>query len=157
MKKLRNIAVFCLVLALFGGIGAYAVGTYGSESDPLVTLSYLNKVLKPQLEQQFEARTQAELEALEQALQERPDGSYAPVTVKAGQKLVCKTGCEFLVRSGSAYVSDGMLNVTAGGSVKANDWLLAHNLYMAVADNAYVTATGETLLMVRGEYSVVNK
>lgn len=154
MRKLRNAAVFCLILALFGGIGAYAVGSYGSETDPLITLSYLNQVLKPELEKQYAAQTEAELKALEQELDKDPVGGYAAVTVKAGQTMTCKTGCEFLVRSGSAYVSDGMLNVTAGGAAKANDWLLAHNLYMAVVDNAYVTATGDTLLMVRGEYEI---
>ena len=154
MKKLRNIAVFCLVLVLLGGIGAYAVGSYGSENDPLITLSYLEKVLQPELEQQYAAQLQKELDALEQELQAAPTGGYKVVTVKAGQTMICQTGCEFLVRSGSAYVSAGMLNVTAGSAANANDWLLAHNLYLATADDAYVTATGETLLLVRGEYTI---
>lgn len=152
MKKLRNIVLLCLAALLIGGMGAYAVGSYGSESDPLITLSYLEKVLKPELEQQFAKETDKVLAQLE--AKDTHEGGYASVTVKAGQTMTCAVGCEFLVRSGSAYVSGGMLNVTAGAEAAKNDWLQAHNLYMAVIEDAYVTATGDTVLMVRGEYTI---
>lgn len=153
MKKLRSIVLLCVAAILIGGIGVYAVGSYGSESDPLITLSYLEQVLKPELEQQFTAETDDILQELKQE-QVQGSGNYTAVTVKAGQTMTCKTGCEFLVRSGSAYISDGMLNVTAGAEAAKNDWLQAHNLYMAVIENATVTATGDTALMVRGEYTI---
>lgn len=153
MKKLRSIVLLCMAAILIGGIGVYAVGSYGSESDPLITLSYLEKVIKPELEKQFAEETDELLQELKQE-QVQGSGSYSAVTVKAGQTMTCKTGCEFLVRSGSAYVSSGMLNVTAGTEPARNDWLQAHNLYMAVIENATVTATGDTSLMVRGEYTI---
>ena len=53
MKKLRMTAVFCIVAVLLGSVGAYAATNYGTESDPLITLSYLNEVLKPELQQSF--------------------------------------------------------------------------------------------------------
>ena len=152
MKKLRAVAVLLLAAVLLGSLGVYALGTYGSESDPLITLSYLDKVLRPALEEQFAAETEAALE--EYAGETDHTKGYTPLTLQAGQTLVCKTGCEFLVRSGSAYVSQGLLNVTAGAEVAVNDWLLAHNLYMAVVEDACVLATGETVLLVRGEYTV---
>ena len=65
MKKLRTLAVFCLVVVLLGGIGAYAVTNYGSESDPLITLSYLNSVLKPELEQKYNQQTKDSIAELE--------------------------------------------------------------------------------------------
>lgn len=152
MKKLRSILLLCAAALLIGGIGVYAVGSYGSENDPLITLSYLEKVLRPELERQFSEETDKAAEALRE--EQTDSGSYTPVTLKGGQTMICAAGCEFLVRSGSAYVSDGMLNLTAGAEVKRNDWLLAHNLYMAVVQDAYVTATGDTTLMVRGEYNI---
>ena len=152
MKKLRTVAVLLLAAILLGSLGVYAMGTYGSESDPLIALSYLEKVLRPQLEEQFAAETEAALEAYKgETIHTK---SYSALTLQAGQTLVCNSGCEFLVRSGSAYVSEGLLNVTAGAEVAANDWLLAHNLYLAVVENASVLATGETTLMVRGDYTV---
>ena len=152
MRKLRTVVLLILAAVLLGSLGVYALGTFGSESDPLITMSYLEKVLRPELEQQFAAETEAALEAYKSDTDHTK--GYTPLTLQQGQTLVCKAGCEFLVRSGSAYVSEGLLNVTAGAEVAAKDWLLAHNLYLAVAEDACVLASGETVLMVRGEYTV---
>ena len=103
MKKLRTFAVFCLVAVLLGGVCVYANTTYGTESDPLITLSYLNSVLKPELEQKYSQQTQAAIADVETRMEENLNGSYVAVTVKANQTLTCKAGCEFMVRSGEAY------------------------------------------------------
>ena len=154
MKKLRTLAVFCLVVVLLGGIGAYAVTNYGSESDPLITLSYLNSVLKPELEQKYNQQTKDSIAELESRVEEVTGGGYTPVTVKANGTLTCQAGCEFLVGSGQGYVTDGMLNVTEGKELAANDWLMKHHLYLAVGDNAAVRANSDLYLMVRGAYTV---
>lgn len=154
MKKLRIIAVFCVVAILLGGIGAYAATTYGTESDPLITLSYLNSVLKPELEQAYSKQTNDSIAALEARLESEADGSYVSVTVNANQTLSCKAGCEFLVRSGEAYVTGGILNVTEGKELAANDWLMKHHLYMSVSDTASVRANSDIYLMIRGDYSI---
>lgn len=154
MKKLRNIAVFCIVAVLIGGIGAYAATNYGTESDPLITLSYLNEVLKPQLEQSYTQKTKDSLAELEARIDGETNGAYAPLELKANQTLSCKAGCEFLVRSGEAYVTAGVLNVTEGKELAANDWLMKHHLYMAVSDSGAVRANSDLYLMVRGEYTI---
>ena len=154
MKKLRTFVIFCLAALLLGGIGVYAATNYGSESDPLITLSYLNQVLKPELEQKYTQQTEETLSALESRVGSEANGGYKSVTVAANQTMTCQAGCEFLVRSGSAYVSEGFLDVTEGKETAKNDWLQAHHLYMAVSDNAAVTATGSTVVMVRGAYTI---
>ena len=154
MKKLRMTAVFCIVAVLLGSVGAYAATNYGTESDPLITLSYLNEVLKPELQQSYTQKTKDSIEALEARIAEEAGGAYASVTVNANQTLTCKGGCEFLVRSGSALVTTGFLNLTEGKELAANDWLMKHHLYLAVSDGAAVKANGETVLMIRGEYTV---
>ena len=58
------------------------------------------------------------------------------------------------MRSGQGYVTDGMLNVTEGKELAANDWLMKHHLYLAVGDNAAVRANSDLYLMVRGAYTV---
>lgn len=154
MKHLRTIAGICLGAVLFGGMAVYAVTNYGSQDDPLITLSYLNDVLKPELEQKYLAGTEEALSQLESQVEAVESGAYKAVTLTKDQVMTCQPGCTFLVRSGSAYVSEGMLNLTAGESSAKNDWLKAHNLYMAVGDSDTVTASGETLLLVRGEYTI---
>jgi len=154
MKKLRAIAIFCVVAVLIGGIGAYAATNYGTESDPLITLSYLNGVLKPELEQKYIQQTKDSISALESRVEAETGGAYVSVTVKANQTLTCKAGCEFLVRSGEAYVTTGILNVTEGKELAANDWLMKHHLYMAISDGAAVRANSDIYLMVRGDYTI---
>lgn len=154
MKKLRSLAVFCIVAVLFGGIGAYAATNYGTESDPLITLSYLNEVLKPQMEQTYTQQTKDSLTELESRLEGEENGAYTPVELKANQTMTCKAGCEFLVRSGEAYVTASFLNVTEGKELAANDWLMKHHLYMAVSDSGAVRANSDLYLMVRGDYTV---
>lgn len=154
MKKLRNIAVFCIVAVLFSGVGAYAATNYGTESDPLITLSYLNEVLKPQMKQTYTQQTTDSIAELEARMEAEAGGAFVSVELKANQTLSCKAGCEFLVRSGEAYVTEGILNVTEGKALAANDWLMKHHLYMAVSDGAEVKANSDIYFMVRGEYTV---
>lgn len=154
MRKLRTIAVFCLVAVLLGGIGVYAVTNYGTESDPLITLSYLNAVLKPELEEKYNQQTKDSIAALESRVDQVSGGAYAAVTVNANQTLTCKAGCEFLMRSGEAYVTGGILDVTEGKELAANDWLMKHHLYMAMSDGGAVRANSDIHLMVRGEYTI---
>ena len=154
MKKLRSLAVFCIVAVLFGGMVAYAATNYGTESDPLITLSYLNEVLKPQMEQTYTQQTKDSLTELEARLEGEENGAYTSVELKANQTMTCKEGCEFLVRSGEAYVTASFLNVTEGKELAANDWLMKHHLYMAVSDSGAVRANSDLYLMVRGDYTV---
>lgn len=154
MIKLRTIAVFCVVAVLFGGIGAYAATNYGTESDPLITLSYLNDVVKPQLEESYTQQTKDTLAELESRVETAAEGSYVSVTLKADQTLNCKAGCEFLVRSGQGYVTENILNVTEGEVLAAKDWLMKYHLYMAISDGAAVMANSDIYLMVRGDYTI---
>ena len=154
MKKLRTFAVFCLVAVLLGGIGVYANTTYGTESDPLITMSYLNSVLKPELEQKYNQQTQGSISALEARVEEAVGGSYVAVTIPANKTMICNAGCEFLARSGGAMVTSGILDVTEGKEAEVNAWLLQHHLYMVVSDGACVRASSDTTLMVRGEYTI---
>ena len=59
-----------------------------------------------------------------------------------------------MVRSGEAYVANGILDVTDGKELAANDWLMKYHLYMAMGDNATVRANSDIYLMVRGEYTI---
>lgn len=154
MRKLRTLAVFCIVAVLLGGIGVVAATNYGTESDPLITLSYLNDVLKPELEQKYTQQTKDSFAELESRVEAEVSGGYVSVTVKANQTLICKAGCEFLVRSGEAYVTADVLDVTEGKELAKNDWLMKHHLYMAVSDNAAVRANSDVYLMIRGDYTV---
>lgn len=154
MKKLRTVIPVLLALVLLGGITVYATTAYGTESDPLITMSYLDGVLAPKMEQEYAQKTRTELEALETRVKADYTGSYQPLTVAAGQTMTCEAGCEFLARSGNGVVTGKVLDITDGKTMDQNGGLFAHHLYMAVEDGAAVKAIGDTVLMVRGDYTI---
>ena len=78
MKLKRPAAMLCAMAIAAVGVTAAAAGQ-GSQEDPLLTLSYLDKVLKPQLEAQVDQAVQANEAALAQRLEEAAKG-YAQQT-----------------------------------------------------------------------------
>ena len=100
--------------AVLLGTGA-ALATGGDQSDPLVTLSYLNQTAIPQIVRQVEDKTAARQKELERALadqisqykqqaeQNTPSGgsaSYTLVSMNQGQVMSLGVGCELLLRVG---------------------------------------------------------
>lgn len=155
MKKyLRFIVICAVVSALSAGLGAYAATNFGSESDPLITLSYLEQVLEPELKQAYDAQTKEAIAQLEQRLKEKDDSLFCPVTVPAGTVMHCEAGCEILVRTGDGVLAGNVLDLTTGEA--AGTGLMAHHLYLAVEENATLTAAAETTLMVRGGYVLLD-
>ncbi|MBP3654477.1 MAG: hypothetical protein J6J04_03480 [Oscillospiraceae bacterium] len=151
-NRLQKFVLFCLILTAFGGITAYAATTLGSEEDPLITLSYLNEVLRPELEAKTTETANAAVEELEAQIDAEYSGAFQAVSVAAGKNMTCEAGCEVLVRSGDVRVSGAVLDLTTGETVTENTGLYAHHLYMTAEDDAIFTAVTETALMVRGEY-----
>ena len=181
--KLRTAACIMLVgtvLAAFVAIAA-EIGA-GSESDPLVTLSYLNEVFLQEILDDVDEKLIARNELMTTELQEwitltkrdilielgssygdETGGvavSFTAVTLAPGQILYGAMGCEVMLRSGSAIcISEGksvpgLVDNTDGSSINDGVALVTNHLYLMTAQRG-VQATTEIVLMVRGEYTIV--
>ena len=162
MKNNRIILVlaFVLVAVVFSAVGAYAASTLGSQSDPLVTLSYVNERLYPQLVEKISE------EADRAAADVRSDISksggntdtYSVVSLQNGQTLTGQVGCEILLRIGSASVSasetPGLVDLTDASSINNGSALKQNHLYMVTIAGNGVKAGSSVKLVVRGDYSV---
>ncbi len=162
MKKWK---IACIILAvLLLGTAVYAAASAaGGQGDPLVTLSYLDRIFRPQVEQMAEDAVnehEAELQdALNDAIDRRAGAStFEVVTLSRGQVLTGRVGCEIMLRVGSASVSNdapGLIDTTAGGTLDSGAALTANHLYMVTIDTRSVTAASATVkLLVRGPYTV---
>lgn len=149
-KTCTKILVAALTVLLLAGITAYAVTNYGSESDPLITKSYLDEVLKPQLETELQTR----LDQAETQLRDSMPGEFAELSLSAGQTVSCSAGAEIVLRSGNAQASGSLVNTTAGSSVSSGSGLTANHLYMAVEDGSGVTSGSGAVILVSGSYIV---
>ncbi len=165
-----------LVTAALIGV-AVAAGQQGSQSDPLITLSYLNQQAIPSILEQVddqvaarEAQLKGQLESVSDGyLQEVEDklngtgtssagGVFQIVNLKAGQTVVGKAACEFLLRTGSGVcVSDsspGLIDTTTGSTLAGGSALTANHLYLGTIDGRGVKATTDVTIMVRGSYTI---
>ncbi|MBQ3135711.1 MAG: hypothetical protein IJB75_07880 [Oscillospiraceae bacterium] len=163
-------------LCLTAGV-ALASGV-GTESDPLITLSYLNTTATPAILEQVDGKVEAyeqqlvdKLNTAIQAYSERMDqavtkqegqqhnASYAVVTLKKDQVLNMDIGCEVMLRIGTAVCvapsSPGLINTTEGTTLNNEKNLVTNHLYMATITGRAIRATANTTkVLVRGGYTV---
>lgn len=175
MKKINKrwvIRLGSLVLSasLLGTVAALATG--GDQTDPLVTLSYLNQTAIPQIVKQVEesaAVKQRELTKtftdqinlyLQQGGQTGSGGSasYTLVSMSGGQVMSLGVGCEVLLRIGAVTVradsAPALIDLSGGGTINTGASLTRNHLYMSTIPDRTLTASGDVKLLVRGSYSV---
>ena len=179
MKKhtfLTKVMAGGLVTVTLLGV-AFAAGQQGTQSDPLVTLSYLTQKATPEIMNQVETklteREAALKKELDQAIQDytkavedklaQAGGSgqpaaFAVVDVAAGQKLTAGVGCEIMLRVGSAVcftdTAPGLIDMTDGGTLENGQALVKNHLYMATIEGRGFTAQNAVKVLVRGSYTV---
>lgn len=154
MKTINAKVIICVLLAACAaGITVYAAFNYGSKDDPLVTKSYLDEVLTPELMEEFSAR----LDAFDSASGD--SGAFSVLTLSRGQTVSCQVGCEIMLRIGSASASGpdspALVDTTSGTTLDAGGVLEKNHLYMATIVNNGLTASQDsTKILIRGEYAV---
>jgi len=173
MKRRFTLATALVLVVLLGLITVTAV--QGGSDDPLVSLSYLTNIFKPQvmteLEQKLTAAEQAALAEIEAKLQNAGGGTtgnaggvsassaaYVVVDVKQGQTMTMDIGCEVMLRIGGGTVkansSVGLINMTDGNTLENGQALVTNHLYLVTLDGRGFTASSDAKLLVRGGYTV---
>lgn len=181
MKKnpwLARLAGLMLASYTLLAVTVAASGGAGTQSDPLVTLSYLNDTFMEQLLTKVDERLTARDAELAQklgeqvrqdtrALSERygtgADGgsgmadAFAVVTLSNGQTLYGDVGCEVMLRVGTASCvassTPGLIDETDASTLSGGKGLMQNHLYMMTISDRGVKATAATTkLLVRGSY-----
>jgi hypothetical protein len=135
VKKLV-IAVGALLAIGLLSVAVYAAASDpGSESDPLVTKSYVDQLLS------------------------KTGVVFVPLEVKEGQRLVGGEGAELILRSGEATAvgaeENGVSDLTAGKDLMTGDAVEAnHLLIVPRGDGRGITAETDVWLMIKGGYSL---
>ncbi len=181
MKKRLITIALAVVLILVTGV--YAVyGDNDITNDPLISLSYINEVLWPEIEDMVERavkvgelirdETDEEEETEEETETEAPDEPVAPdksfefevLHLTEDTILVSETPCEIILRSGraTAYLDgndNGLADLTDGGELMEGDSLVANHLLMIPrGDGRGLKITSEeAYIMVRGGYTIVEE
>lgn len=169
MKHWKLAAAVLCVCFLFSA--AYAANA-GGQTDPLVTLSYLNGPYTKQVRDMVDQTVTQRKAEMEQSLRNILAGSggtavtpsggngvFTVVTLSQGQSLVGDVGCEVMLRIGSAVCgsedSVGLIDTTSGSVLGNGQALAANHLYMVTISTRRVTATAPMVrVLARGPYTI---
>lgn len=164
-----RLGALALSVTLLGTVAAFAAA--GDQTDPLVTLSYLNQTAIPQIVKQVEEKTSAKQRELQQQLAAQisqylqqggsasgGSASYTLVSMTGGQTMSLGVGCELLPRIGTVTVkantAPALIDLTTGGTIDSGAALTRNHLYMATIADRILTASGDVKLLVRGNYTI---
>ena len=147
----RRLACVFLAVGTVAGV-ALAAGTQGSQSDPLVTLSYLNEVAVPEIMRQVDSKLDQRLAALG-GQQGGGSATFVTVDVGAGQAVALSAGAQFLVRSNSLFSTDALVDVTSGAIWNGGNLPMNH-LFLSPGEGLRVTASSAGTLMIQGGYTL---
>ena len=175
MKKNRRWIAVCLCLALVVLGGGAALAAAGGQNDPLVTLSYLQQTVIPDILSQVETKTAAKQQELSKDLSAQIDtyrqqagqgggtvtggASYTLLALTTGQTVHLDVGCEVLLRVGSARINantaPALIDLSSGGTINNGTSLTKNHLYMATIPDRTLTPTAKDVkILIRGGYSV---
>ena len=158
MKKSRLFAVLGAVC--LGAIVTVCAGTAiaSTDTDPLITLSYLEQVAMPK----FKSEVVAEISGSSNTTVEK-DSSYAVIELSKGQVVYADSVVEFIVRPGSKAVcvspfdDQGVADITLGKEVM-NNGEIALNSYCIIPrgedGRGIKIVSDKAYIMIRGDYRI---
>jgi hypothetical protein len=158
MKK-KQTQILAIIVAAIILVAALVFHLVRINSDPLVSLSYLNNTVQPELEKEFSNQLDVKADELQKsfaAAVNNNNGSYKSVKIEKDQKVTFGSDSEFVFVSGNATASKdrSICDVTDGKTLDKGDTLAANHLFIALADGASIKSTSETVFMVRGVCTV---
>ena len=129
----------------------------GASDDPLISKSYIENQLMPQIKQYIESRL-AEVGGSGGAAAGTAD-KFNVVNASAGQQIICSAGTELILRMGSASViateKGGIADTTDGFDLADGAFMPSnHLLIVPVSDGRGVRATTDIIVMIKGGYTV---
>ena len=130
----------------------------GASDDPLISKSYIENQLMPQIKQYIESRL-AEVGGGSGGADAVTADKFNVVNASAGQQIICSAGTELILRMGSASViateKGGIADTTDGFDLADGTFMPSnHLLIVPVSDGRGVRATTDIIVMIKGGYTV---
>ena len=178
MKHSKWASRICAGVLVSIVLAGAALAAGGTQTDPLVTLSYLTDQATPAILAQVDekiAQRESSLagqlsDVADQYVQQVEDAlsggsggtagqaAYQVLYLSQGQRVIGGEGCEFLLRAGTAAcVSDsapGLIDMTDGSTLANGGSLKDNHLYLGTIDGRGVSAVTDITLLVRGSYTL---
>lgn len=162
-------AVVFALMVIVGMIGVQivygVVAEPGSQQDPIITQSYIEEVVVPQIYEYINEKVNtlsnkaSQLEEMISAQQGQGGTAFTVVSVKAGQKLIGGAGTELILRMGRATIiateKGGLADTTQGKDLQTGEQMPPnHLLIVPLEDGRGFQANNDVLVMVKGSYVI---
>ncbi len=137
--------------------GAAVIASPGSGDDPLITLSYINDKVIPEIKEYIDEKLSGSSPAQGT---NTASSAFTLVNVKANHKIIGGEGTEFVLRMGSgtivATANGGVADLTAGVDLANGTAIPAnHNLLSPKNDSRGVHMATDGILLIKGTYTVI--
>ncbi len=167
-SKVMYILIGVLCTTAVGGVSIAALGAAGSDTDPIVTKSYVEKRIA-ELETKLSSNSSTNVDQKLSSLQTQIEalalnGSAAPegfvlVQVKAGSKLVLSESSMLILRAGTAKTiigpGGGLADLTVGTDLLDGQAITGNHLILVPRnDGRGVKVTGDSWMMIKGSYTI---
>ncbi len=146
----RKISIALALCVVVGGLFV-SYAQPGTESDPVITLSYIKDTVIPEIYQYIDSKISNKPSSAEQ--------TFVVAEVPAGKRIICEAGCELILRSGKAEIiatqKGGIADTTAGTDLADGSQAPKnHLLIVPVDDGRGMDMETDCILMIKGGYSV---
>lgn len=164
-KRIRQLVLLGTITVLSVGIGSAAVayaGSAGSDQDPLVTLSYIEKRI-----QEVTVDLTAQITDLKKQMASQSGSSgdtgesavFQVVRVEKGSFVYFGGGTEFILRSGAAAAittpAGGLSDLTDGKDISMGQSIQAnHHILVPRDDGRGLGVLDISFIMIKGPYTI---
>jgi len=148
MKKLAVLVLAITVLLVSMGMNQMFAAP-GDSSDPVITLSYIESILIPNVKKMIE----------EQITKIQETSTFEVVSIAKGHTLLGEAGTELILRMGKAKIvstkKGGIANVTSGVDLSNGTDVPSNSLLIVpLGDGRGMEILEDVIVMVKGNYSV---
>jgi len=154
MKFLKPRIIVPIIAIFLVAATCAVIASPGGSDDPLITLSFINDKLIPEIKAYIDSKT--------------PGGSsdgqnsastFKLVNVKAGNKIIGHEGTEFVLRMGSGTIiatgNGGVADLTAGVDLTNGSPIPPnHNLLSPINDSRGLYMHTDGIILIKGTYTI---
>jgi len=163
-KVIKRLIAAAFAFVALAGVVVFAA-SYGTSSDPLVTLSYLTEIFRPSVMTDVQGQISAAENDLTAAFNNKlsgagmSDSGFEVLTLTGGQTLKGDVGTQILLRLNSAVCSaastPGLVDTTTAGSINSGSALTANHLYLVtIQGNGIKAGSSGATILVSGSYTL---
>lgn len=144
------IIISAVIAVVIGSVAVYAATTAGTDSDPVVTKSYVDNAI---------AGIKSGGNTPDNTGSDSEDG-FQIIELKAGQQLTGYQDTQLVVRSGSVRAvipgENGLSDLTDGSDITVNNVSVRANHLILVprSDGRGIKARTDSFVMVKGAYTI---